>query len=351
MSKKTIEVVTVLDDFFTDYLPNVRGLSENSIIAYQYAFQLLFQFLADKKGLQPDKVTFADLPEDTIADFLLYLEHERNCSVKTRNLRRAAIATFAKYVAKRHFSVSLPFHAGMTRLPKKKEAKNLGVGYKHFTKEEMSVLLKLPDISTSIGQRNITLLSLLYATGARVQELCDITLKDITLGSPTRICLTGKGRKTRVVTIPDSCTSILKEYLRIRGFDLNNKAVKDNHLFSSQTHEHMSIACVEKIVKKYVTLAKERNPLLFKEDGYSPHSFRHSIAVHMLEAGESLVVIKAFLGHASIDSTCIYATVTPELANRYLDERGKPLQDIANDNKPQPLPLAMPFLYRQRRGR
>lgn len=344
MSKRTNEVIRLLDDFFTDYLPNIKGLSRNSIVSYQYAFQLLFRYLLDEKGLPPEKVTFEALSEENIKEFLLYLEQERNCSVKTRNLRRAAIAAFAKFASKRSFVVSMPFHSGISRIPKKKEPKKLG--FKHFSKEEISILLKLPNISKAIGQRDLTLLSLLYASGARAQELCDITLADITFGSPTKVRLTGKGNKTRIVTIPDSCSAILKEYLKSRSLDPSSRESKDRHLFSSQTHEHMSISCVEGIVRKYVTEAKGQHPDLFREDSYSPHSFRHSIAVHMLEAGDSLVAIKAFLGHSSIATTCIYATVTPELANKYLDERGKALEGVSSKNATQPLPQVLPFLYR-----
>lgn len=344
MSRKANEVIVHLEDFFTDYLPNVRGLSENSIISYQYAFQLLFYFLWNRKGLPPERVTFETLSGETIEHFLLYLEKDRGCSVKTRNLRRAAIVTFAKYATKRCFTASMPFHSGVARIPKKKEPKKLG--FKHFTREEISILLKLPDTSKTIGQRDLTLLSILYASGARAQEICNITLSDLTLGNPTKIRLTGKGNKTRIVTIPDSCTAILKEYLKIRNFDPSCRNTKERHLFSSQTHEYMSISCVEGIVRKYVSAAMDRHLDLFREGGYSPHSFRHSIAVHMLEAGDSLVAIKAFLGHASIATTCVYAAVTPELANKYLNERGKALMDVAPPNAPQSLPQALPFLYR-----
>jgi site-specific recombinase XerD len=108
----------------------------------------------------------------------------------------------------------------------------------------------------------------------------------------------------------------------------------------------MSISCVEEVVRKYVVRAKELYPKLFRQNDYTPHSFRHSIAVHMLEAGESLIAIKAFLGHASISSTVVYAKLTPELANKYLDELGKPLENTMMQSIPQSLPNAMPFLYR-----
>lgn len=344
MSRKMNEMLSLLDTFFTDFLPNVKGLSPNSITSYQYAFQLLFGFLMEKKGIPPEKVTFETLSGNAIEEFLFYLEQERGCSVKTRNLRRAAIVGFSNYACKRSFTASMPLYSGISKVPKKKEPKKLG--FKHFTKEEVTILLKLPDISKQVGQRDLTLLSLLYASGARAQELCDITLTDITLGSPTKVRLTGKGSKTRIVTIPGSCTAILMEYLKIRNLNPSTQEMKHRHLFSSQTHEHMTISCVEGIVKKYVTLAKEQHLDLFKEDSYSPHTFRHSIAVHMLESGDSLVAIKAFLGHSTIATTCIYATVTPELANKYLDERGKPLENTSLRSATQPLPQALPFLYR-----
>jgi site-specific recombinase XerD len=112
----------------------------------------------------------------------------------------------------------------------------------------------------------------------------------------------------------------------------------------------MSISCVEEIVKKYVAKAKEQHPDLYRRSSYSPHSFRHSIAVHMLECGESLVVIKAFLGHASIASTVHYASVTPELANKYLRERGKPIEsvDIGNHSNPR---VILPFLNRSKQAK
>jgi len=349
MKGKPNEVVDVLNEFFTDYLPNTKGVSENTITAYQYAFKLLFEYLEKEKHLSPDKVMFQTLSNGMIEKFLTHLETQRNCSVKTRNIRRAAIVTFAKYSAKKAFTASLPFYSSVMGIDKKKEPKRALI--KYFTREEIALLLQLPDNSKLIGQRDVTMLAMLYATGARAQGLCDITLKDITLAtptSPTKIRLTEKGSKTRTVTIPDTCTAILKGYLQSKKYDVNNTATFDRHLFSSQTNEHMSIACVEEVVAKYVALAKERYHDYFKQNNYTPHSFRHSIAVHMLEAGESLVAIKAFLGHASIVSTTVYAKVTPELANKYLDERGKPLENATVQSVPQSLPETLPFLYRRK---
>lgn len=150
----------------------------------------------------------------------------------------------------------------------------------------------------------------------------------------------------RIVTIPQNCTVLLKGYMKSRGFCSNDPGIQNRHLFSSRTNEHMSISCVEGIVRKYLVACRQEHPDKFLEKGYSPHSFRHSIAVHMLEAGDSLVTIKAFLGHASIVTTTIYAQVTPELANKYLDERGKPIPEKNVEASPKPLAQALPFLYK-----
>ena len=347
MKSKSDELIILLSEFFTEYLPTTKGLSENTITAYKYAFKLLFGYLDVEKNIAPTEVSFETLSNGVIDEFLVHLEQERQCTAKTRNVRRSAIIAFAKYAAKRSFSKSLPFYTEAITSTKKKEPKNNII--KYFTREEIQLLLKLPDTSKAIGQRDVTMLAALYATGARVQELCDITLKDIVLATasfPTKVGLTGKGNKSRIVAIPASCTAIIIEYLRSRNLSVNNKTTYTRHLFSSQTNEHMSIACVEEVVRKYVVAAKELYPELFRQNDYTPHSFRHSIAVHMLEAGESLVAIKAFLGHASISSTVIYAKITPELANKYLDERGKPLENAVMQSIPQSLPEAMPFLYR-----
>lgn len=250
----------------------------------------------------------------------------------TRNHRRTVIVSFAKYAVKKAFKEALAFYSEIIDIPRKKTPK--GKDIKYFSKEEIACLLNLPNTTKKIGRRDAVLLSVLYSSGARAQELCDLTLNDITFGTTTTLRFVGKGNKARRVAIPKSCASLLKKYLSSRQLNVSDNNVRKKHVFSSQLHEKMTISCIEEIVKKYVAKAKIAYPALFKRKSYSPHCFRHSIAVHMLECGESLVVIRAFLGHVSIETTTIYAEVTPELANRYLRERGKPLENVEiKDNK------------------
>ena len=345
---KTNALLSTLSDYFGFYLPDVKGLSDNTITSYQYAFMLLFDFMYEEKGLPPEKVTFANLSSGSILEYLSWLENKRGCSPVTRNLRRTAISSFAKYALKSNFSEGLQLYTNVKEIPKKKTPKDSEI--KYFTKEEIAIILNAPDTRTSIGRRNMMLLSFLYASGARAQELCDLTVNDICFGTETNVRLIGKGKKARLVTIPENCAIMLRNYLKSRNLDTTSVKDRARHVFSSQTNEHMSISCIGEIVKKYVAKVKKEYPQLFRRPTYTAHSFRHSIAVHMLESGESLVVIRAFLGHQSITSTVIYASVTPELANKYLRERGKILDEITFDTPLESASsTALPFLINRRR--
>jgi site-specific recombinase XerD len=346
---KNNTLLSALSDYFGAYLPDVKGVSDNTIASYQYAFQLLFDFMYEEKGLLPEKVTFDSLSNGAVPEYLLWLENKRGCAPVTRNHRRSAISSFAKYALKNSFSEALRFYTDVKDIPKKSTPKTPDI--KYFTQEEIAIILRAPDTRGAIGRRNLMLLNLLYASGARAQELCDLTLNDICFGDETNIRLIGKGNKARLVTIPENCATMLKNYLNSKNLDASSVKDRSRHLFSSQTHEHMSISCVEAIVEKYVAMVKKEHPRLFKRNTYTPHIFRHSIAVHMLECGESLVVIRAFLGHSSISSTAIYASMTPELANKYLRERGKALDNPESVSPPPERMVAdmLPFIAKRYR--
>jgi site-specific recombinase XerD len=184
-----------------------------------------------------------------------------------------------------------------------------------FLLEEVSILLDLPNKNTSIGLRDCVLLNLMYASGARAQEVCDLTVRSVYFqDAATKLTLTGKGQKTRRINIAQPCGVLLEYYISSRGI----ASQLDRHVFSSQTHEHMKPSCIAEIFKKYVKLAKEQNPMLFREPNYTPHSMRHTTATHMLEAGVPLMVIKNILGHASIHTTERYAALTQATVNNYI---------------------------------
>ena len=304
--------LSALSEFFSSYLPKTKGLSENTIRSYKQVFRLLLEYIHSVRGVPPEKVEFRNLEQGAIEAWLNWLCSERGCSANTRNHRLSTLVTFARFALQRDFGGALGFCSEVGHLPKKKTTKHPGTV--HLTREEMALLLRLPNADSVIGKRDKVILSTLYASGARAQELCDLTVGDIRFGTSATITLHGKGGKTRVVVIPKQCVALLKLHMA------QNRLIEGGamrHIFSSQTHEHMTISCLEAIVKKYVRKAKKLRPDLFREN-YTPHSFRHSIAMHMLESGIPLPVIKAFLGHVSISTTMIYASVNFELVSKYL---------------------------------
>lgn len=314
--RKTPTPFQILPDFFDVYLTQNKGLSENTVNSYKYAFQLLFEYLYDVKKLRPQKVAFSELEGGTIDEFLLWLETNRNCSAATRNQRKAALSTFAKYALKKNFAVAMNFGNEVSNIETKRTTPSQ---FSYFTTEEMAIILSLPNGLSDTERRNKVILSFLYGSGARAQELCDLTVNDIRFGKNTSLRLTGKGNKSRVVVIPERCAALLHDHLHRNH--LNERENRGMYVFSSHTHAHMTISCVEAIVSKYVKTAKAQYPDLFHEKRYSPHSFRHSIAVHMLESGVPLPVIKVFLGHSSIETTMVYATVSDALKDFYLKNR------------------------------
>lgn len=318
--KQNKEFIKLLAEFFDSYLPNTKGVSENTIRSYKAALRIFFIFL-EERGCPADKVTFSILDSSTIDGFLSWLENTRNCSRQTRNQRLAALSSFAKFTMRRDVVSAGAFSSCVLGAERKRVPKRNGDDVVFFLPEEVRILLSLPNRQTICGRRDVVIMSFLYASGARVQELCDLTVNDVTFGVETRVRLVGKGSKARRIVIPNECADLLKVHFKQAGLSNGDK---ERHVFSSQRNEHMTISCVEEVVSKYVNMAKGLHPDLFQQESYTPHAFRHTIAVDMLSCGCSLPAIKAFLGHSSIQSTMIYATVTSEQANKILRERGLP---------------------------
>ena len=314
MKHNTSDFMELLESFFSEYLPYSAGLSENTIKSYKYAFRLLFVFLYEEKKIPASNVTFTILNYDTVNSFLRWLEESRGCSVSTRNQRLAALSSFASYSQNRNFEAGSIFTNAVSKTIVKKITQPQRTV---FSLDEVKIMLALPDASNRIGQRDQAILSLLYASGARAQEICDLCIKDFLFHDNTaRLCITGKGNKTRRILLPKHCAEILKRYI----YDRNLENKPDQHIFSSQTHEHMSVSCVEEIFKKYVNMAREKYPSMFTGKKYTPHTMRHTCATHMLEAGVPIMAIKNFLGHTSVTTTERYAELSQGTVNQKIRE-------------------------------
>ena len=287
----------LLEQFFTEYMPLSSGLSPNTVRSYKHSFRLLFQYVYQVKKKDAGEIVFQDLDFETIDSFLKWIESERGCSVSTRNLRLSALTSFAAYAQNRNFEAATVFANAVRRVPVKKASIQPRIT---FSLDEVSVLLRLPDPEKRLGFRDQVLLNLMYASGARAQEICDLKVRDFLVEKNLyKLTITGKGNKTRRIVIAKPSGILLKRYLEETG----RAGQLDAYIFSSQTHPQMTISCIEEIYKKYVALGKTEHPKMFLEKRYTPHTMRHTTATHMLEARVPIMAIKNFLGHSSISTT------------------------------------------------
>ena len=311
MRRKKASFIDLLEYYFDTYLPVARGLSEKTIISYKATSRIFLEFLYTVKAIPSDKVDLESIDSQVITEFLDWLESERGCSVTTRNQRLSALSAFAIYAQNRDFNSTFNFRTNISKVPRKKTPRK---GRTSFTREEIKIMFELPDPTKEIGLRDKTLLCFMYASGMRAQEVCDLTVGDIQFYSDRAgINVHGKGQKTRRIGIPAPAANVLKKYIVHKGISCSY----DRHVFSSQTHEKMTVSCVEEIFAKYLKKAKQAYPDQFRNH-YTPHSMRHTTATHMLEAGVPLVVVKNFLGHVSLQTTQIYTEISQDTMNRQL---------------------------------
>jgi len=188
-------------------------------------------------------------------------------------------------------------------------------------------ILEQPDKSSAKGRRDLTLLSVLYDTGARVQELIDIKIGNLTLESPSVVELTGKGNKVRRVPLMKNTVALVQAYLS--GNNLDKPWKNQYPLFVNNQHKKLSKEGVAYILRKYVTMARVELSGIPKH--VSPHVLRHSKGMHLLQAGVNLIYIRDFLGHVDIRTTEIYA-ITDTETKRHAIEKAYP--DIISSEMP-----------------
>jgi site-specific recombinase XerD len=294
--------------FFDVYLPN-KNCSKNTISAYAYGFTLFFEYMESVKSRAHNLIEYSELTPRLFDDYVLWMKNEKKYSPASQKQRIAAIASFLKYASRREMSAVYAYNSIVsTSTPKIPDQI-----FPYFSTTEIKLLLSVTKTNQKSGIRDLILLSLMYDSGARAQEICNLNIGDLYFCNTSKIRLQGKGCKAREVPISKEVVKMLKIYLAKHNKSIT--ANKNEPLFSSQRLERMTTACIRNIVKKYVALSKKENPSLFKCESYSPHSLRHSKAVHMLEAGVPLIYIRNFLGHESVQTTEIYARVSQEGLN------------------------------------
>jgi len=300
-----------LTRFLSEYLPAQKNVSKNTIYSYRDTFKLLIRYCQEKEGFAAERITMDVLSSKLIAGFLEWLEMERRCSVSTRNQRLAAIHSFFRYGQCEDPSGIYHFQK-VIAIPIKKSQKTI---VEHLSPEAMKLLLSQPDRNCAKGRRDLILMSVLYDTGARVQELIDIKVCDVILISPAVVVLTGKGNKIRRVPLMKNTVALLEYYIQENKLD---KPWKNEYpLFKNKQNHKLTKEGVTYIISKYVMLARKTSTLI--PPHVKPHMFRHSKAFHLLQAGVNLIYIRDFLGHADLKTTEIYARTDTETKRKAIE--------------------------------
>lgn len=297
---KTTDFARDLTGFLGRHLSATRNLSANSIASYRDTFYLLLQFFKKRYKLTSDRLTSDMFTPDKITSFLDYLETERRCSITTRNQRLAAIRSFVRYLQVEHPERALQCQRILAIPCKKHQA----AAVHYLTIDEITAILAQPNLDTYYGRRDAVLLSVMYDTGARVQEIADLSVCDLRLDTnPAQVQLTGKGRKSRIVPLMRPTAQLLMDYLH--ECELLQTGRSQFPVFFNRSGKRLSRSGIRYLIDKYVDNARISVPTLHEH--VTPHMLRHSKAMHLLQAGNPLVVIAHLLGHVSVVTTEIYA--------------------------------------------
>jgi integrase/recombinase XerD len=288
----------------------MRGCSANTVASYRDTFKLLIIFFREERSIPPEKLTLGCIDAAAVAAFLGWLETTRHNRVSTRNQRLAAVSSFYRWMQTED-PTRMARCQDILAIPSKRQAEP---GVNHLTVEQTRRLLAQPDRSTTGGRRDATLLAALYDTGARVQELADLTVRDVRTEAPAMVTLTGKGRKTRHVPIGDNTAALLGAYLAEHHLDAPGHG--DDPLFFNQHHARLSRGGIAWIIRKYQ--ARTGDPTLTSTK-ITPHVVRHSKAMHIYDAGVPLTYVRDILGHVELSTTQIYARASTEAKRRALE--------------------------------
>jgi site-specific recombinase XerD len=302
--------------FLSHYLAAQRNLSPNTIKAYRDVFTLLLRFCRDVQSIAPEKLRLEQVDVSFVEAFLDHLETERKSSPRTRNHRLATLHAFFRYVQAEEPAHMLQCQK-ILAIPLRRHARPT-VAY--LSKEELAEILAQPDLRTVEGRRDAVLLSVLYDTGARVQELIDLSVGDVRLDPPAQLRLLGKGRKMRAVPLMDNTVQLLRDHLQENHLDRPEQF--DKPLFQNARSQRLSRSGIRYILKKYVVRARSTLPTLNRT--VSPHTLRHAKGMHLLQSGISLDMIRDFLGHVDVKTTQIYARANLEMKRTALEKLTDP---------------------------
>lgn len=310
-SCKPNALARVLRGFFADHLPCVRGSSPHTILSYRDTLVLFLRFVADRGKRSVSQLDLDDLGPPEVLAFLEHLETNRHNLVATRNVRLAAIHAFFRYCATAD-PTRVEHCQRVLAIPFKRTGSR-PIHYLEY--DEIQAVLASVDRNTADGRRDYALLATMFNTGARVQEIVTLCIRDLRLEALPQVRLCGKGRKERWCPLWSQTTEMLQAWLGEPGRDVS----PDRPLFCNHRGERLTRFGVRYLLRKYCARAKGAMPSLGRKRLH-PHSMRHSSAVHLLRSGVEITTISQWLGHASVATTNRYATVDMETKRKAIEQ-------------------------------
>lgn len=303
--------------FFTQYLVGERGVSPHTLRSYSDTFNLFYDFMSLVRSVPAHKVRLKDVTHQTIKDFLFWLEKEKNNLVSTRNIRLAAIKSFSCFM-QYYDTMHVAQWQSILAIKQKKIDRDV---FSYLTTDGMALLLSQIPTDTRDGRRHLAILAFLYDSGARASELVNLKPSDIVFEIPAHAILFGKGRKRRIVPLQGKLCAIVKKYME--DWDLDPADTSNRPLFMNKNGRKLTTAGLAYIISLYASPARVLRPDLIP-GRLSPHSFRHSKAMHLLQSGVNIIYVRDILGHVSMKTTEIYARADSKqkreaLENAYQD--------------------------------
>lgn len=287
--------LALVQSFFLNYLKGVRGASDHTIRTYRDTLRLFFMYLNRKESRSAANLTLDHIQAEAVLGFLNHLESTRGNSPATRNCRLAAIRCFSQHLL-RYDVTRADQYGRILAIPVKK---SICRPVAYLEPEQVRAIIAAVDPKELNAVRDRALLLFLYNTGARVSEALDIRQQDLHLERPRQVRLRGKGGKERICPLWSETTSALRHLINT---ELAGEAIFRNALNKPLTRDGVAY-----LIEKYVHRASERLPALNRRR-VTPHIFRHSCAVALLQAGVDITVIRDYLGHATIATTNRYVT-------------------------------------------
>lgn len=305
MSNQAKELSNYIYNWIHEFIPKTMGNSSHTVRSYKISLQLYAEYLESCKGITPFNLCQDCFSVSYITDWILWLKENRGLKGQSCNVRVSAIKSLLRYIGGRDISYSaLYINAKQIKPVKCAKRKISGM-----TRNAVRAILSVPDTSTKIGLRDLTLMMLNYGVAARIDEVLSIRLRDLHLDSSTPfVVLHGKGDKTRSIYLQEKLVIWLRKYITV--FHKNNIDKSDFLFYSKPNNKHnkLSQPAVSKRLKIYAAKAHEvcdEVPL-----NLHSHLWRHSMACHWREDNINIVEIKELMGHESLQSTMIYQDVT-----------------------------------------